>query len=117
MYFIQKLFHIFLQSSRQLQLAISRSGGSAGAIAVDYSIVYLPPGVSDPLQGSMGVVAPAMGSVQMQDGQSLLQFSVPLMGNAFLEEGSSFFIRLNNTTLVGGSKLFLGSTFSSLKVV
>ena len=98
-------------------MAISRSGGSAGAIAVDYSIVYLPPGVSDPLQGSMGVVAPAMGSVQMQDGQSLLQFSVPLMGNAFLEEGSSFFIRLNNTTLVGGSKLFLGSTFSSLKVV
>ena len=87
-------------------MTISRSGGSAGAIAVDYSIFYLPPGVSDPLQGSAGVVAPAMGSVQMQDGLSSLQFNVPLMSDAFLEEGSSFFVQLDNTTLVGGSELF-----------
>ena len=98
-------------------MAISRSGGSAGTIAVDYSIVYLPPGVSDPLQGSTGVVAPAMGSVQIQDGQSSWRFSVPLMSDAFLEEGSSFYVQLDNTTLVGGGELSLDSTctFSSLK--
>ena len=103
----KKNFHIFLQSSRQLQLTISRSGGSIGTIAVDYSIIYLPPGVSDPLQGSTGVVAPAMGSIQIQDGQSSVQFSVPLMSDAFLEEGSSFFVQLDNTTLIGGGELML----------
>ena len=86
-------------------MAVSRSGGSIDVIAVDYSIVYLPPGVSDPLQGSTGVVAPAMGSVQIQDGQSSLQFSVPLVSDAFLEEGSAFFVRIDNTSLVGGGKI------------
>lgn len=91
-------------------MAVSRGGGSAGTIAVDYSIVYLPPGFSDPLQGSTGVVAPAMGSVQIPDGQSSLQFSVPLMSDAFLEEGSSFYVRLDNTTLVGGGEILLALT-------
>lgn len=95
-----------LQSSRELQLAVRRSGGSIGTIAVDYSVVYLPPGVSDPLQGSVGDVAPAMGSIQLQDSQSLLQFSVPLLSGAFLEEGSAFYISLDNTTLVGGGETY-----------
>ena len=71
---------------------------------MDYSIVYLPPGQSDPLQGTTGVVAPAMGSIQIQEGQTSLQFNVPLMSDAFLEEGSAFYVVLDNTTLVGGSK-------------
>lgn len=85
-------------------MAITRGGGSVGTIAVDYSIVYLPPGVSDPLLGSSGIVVPAVGSVQIQDSQSSLQFNVPLMSGAFLEEGSSFYVTLDNTTLVGGGE-------------
>lgn len=87
-----------------MQLEVIRSGGNVGTIAVDYQIVYLPPGVSDPLLGTMGTVAPAMGSIQIPEGQSLLRFNIALMSDAFLEEGSSFFIELVNTTLVGGGK-------------
>lgn len=89
-----------------MQLALVRGGGSVGTIAVDYGIVYLPPGVSDPQQGTAGVVVPAMGSVQMRDGQSSLQFNVPLMSGAFLESGSAFYITLDNVTLVGGGELY-----------
>ena len=93
-----------MQNSRSLQLVISRSGGTVGTIAVDYYIVYLPPGVSDPLLGTTGVVAPAMGSVQIPEGQSSLQFNVPLMSDAFLEEDSAFYVFLVNTTLVSGGE-------------
>ena len=86
-------------------MAVSRGGGTVGIIAVDYSIVYLPPGVTDPQLGSSGVVAPAMGSIQIQEGQSSLQFNVRLMSGAFLEEGSSFYVTLDNTTLVGGGEM------------
>ena len=93
-----------LQNLRNLQLVVTRGGGSVGTIAVDYSIVYLPLGRSDPSQGTTGVVAPAMGSIQIPEGQMSLQFNVPLMSDAFLEEGSAFYVTLDNTTLVGGGK-------------
>ena len=90
---------------------INRSGGSVGTVAVDYDIVYLPPGVSDPLLGTTGVVAPVMGSVQIPEGQSSLQFNVPLMSDAFLEEGSAFYASLINTTLVGAGETSVRCTY------
>ena len=99
-----------LQTSRNLQLVISRSGGTVGTIAVDYDIVYLPPGVLDPFLGTTGVVAPAMGSVQIPEGQSSLQFNVPLMSDAFLEEGSAFYASLVNATLVGAGETSMRCT-------
>ena len=99
-----------LQNSRNLQLVVSRSGGTIGTIAVDYDIVYLAPGVLDPLLGTTGVVAPAMGSVQIPEGQSSLQFNIPLMSDAFLEEDSAFYASLVNATLVGGGETSMTCT-------
>ena len=79
-----------------------RSGDSVGTISVDYGIVYLPVGVTDPVQGDSSVVTMATGSVQLQGGQVLKEFNVTISEDAFLEPRANFYVYLNSTILVGG---------------
>lgn len=92
------------QSPRELRLSVSRSGGSVGIVAVDYRVVYLPFGTSDPAQGVTGVTTMETGSVSLQGGQTLRAFSVPISDDAFLETGGQFFVTLTNVTLTGGGE-------------
>ena len=94
----------FSQSPRELRLAVTRSGGSTGIVAVDYAVVYLPLGTTDPTMGVTGVATIATGSVQIQGGLILREFSVPISDDAFLETGGQFFVSLTNATLIGGGK-------------
>ena len=55
---------------------------SSGDISIDYSIVYLPVGVTDPIRGDSSVVTMTTGSVQLQGGQVLKEFNVTI---SFLE--------------------------------
>ena len=59
-----------------------RSRDSFGTISIDCSIVYLPVGVTDPIQGDSSVVTMTTGSVQLQGGQVLKEFNVTI---SFLE--------------------------------
>ena len=68
-----------------------------GTIAVDYSIVYLPPSGT----GASTALTFA-GFVQFQGGMSTRDFSVTLPDNAFLEIGGNFMATIDNATLVSG---------------
>lgn len=87
---------------RELRLAINRSGDSIGIVAVDYSIIYLPPQITDPSQVDPGMALTFNGSVQFQGGQTLRDFSLTVPDNAFLEVGGNFMATLVNASLIGG---------------
>ena len=72
---------------------------------MDYNVVYLPVGVSDPALGDTSVVTMAAGSVQLQGGQTLAEFSIQISDDAFLEPLANFFVFLNSSTLIGGGEL------------
>ncbi len=82
-------------------LIVERSRGNMGVISIDYSIVYLPAGVSD---GDPEVVTLATGSIQLQGGQSMLEFSVTISNDMFLETGGVFRATITDTNLVDGGK-------------
>ena len=81
---------------------MNRSGDSLGTIRIDYGIVYLPVGVTDPTQGDPSVVTMATGSVRLQGGQVSTEFRVTISEDAFLEPRANFHVYLNSTTLTGG---------------
>ena len=85
---------------------MTRSGDSLGTIRIDYGVVYLPVGVTDPAQGDPSVVTMATGAVQLQGGQVSREFSVTISEDAFLESRANFLVYLNSTTLTGGGRCF-----------
>jgi len=90
------------QTPRELHLTVFRSGDSVGIISIDYSIVYLPAGVTDPIRGNSSVVTMATGSVQLQSGQVSKELNVTISEDAFLEPRANFYAYLNSTMLMGG---------------
>ena len=71
---------------------------------VDYSIVYLPPGVDNLAMGSRGEVIMDGGSVTMPAGQSLTTVTVTLFTTAFIETGAQLYVEINSTEISGGGK-------------
>ncbi len=86
-------------------LVVERSRGSMGVISVDYTIIYLPAGVSD--SGDPRVIALTTGSVQLQGGQSTLEFSVTISNDMFLETGGTFRATITDTDLVDGGEYIM----------
>ena len=89
-----------LQAPRELMLALTRTGDSVGIVAVDYSVVYVPPEGEQ----SQGTTLTFTGSVQLQGGQTSRDFSLTLPDSTFLETGGNFMAVIDNATLVGGGK-------------
>lgn len=83
---------------------MSRIGDAIGIVAVDYTIVYLPAGVTDPTQVDASTAPVLSGSVQLQGGQTLRDFSVTIDDTTFLETGGQFMATLVNVTIIGGGK-------------
>lgn len=107
---IKLFFPLLLQSPRELHLAINRSGSDAGIISVDYSIAYLPAGTSDPALGETSQLEMASGSVQLTGGQTLAEFTVEILDDAFLEPRANFYAYITNVSLIGGGeRLLLGA--------
>ena len=102
-----KIITCALQAPRELRLAVNRSGGAIGIIAVDYSILYLPAGVMDPIQVDRSTALILSGSIQLQGGQTVKDFSVTIDDTVFLETGGEFMATLDNVTIVGGGKHML----------
>lgn len=73
-------------------------------ISVEYTIVYLPLGTSDPAEGDPSAVTMATGAQQLQGGQTLVEFDVEIRNEAFLEARTNFYVSLNSTALVGGGE-------------
>ncbi len=71
---------------------------------MNYSITYLPVGTSDPSLGDSSPLEMARGSVQLVGGQTLAEFTVMILEDAFLEPGANFYAYINTTALVGGGK-------------
>ena len=82
-------------------MVIQRSRGDIGIISIDYTITYVPVGSSN---SDPNAVALAMGSVQLQGGQSTRDFSVTIPNDMFLEPGAAFRATITNSTLVGGGR-------------
>lgn len=77
---------------------MNRTGDSIGIVAVDYSILYVPPQATE----NSNTVLAFSGSVQFQGGQTTRDFSITLPDTAFLETGGNFMATIDNATLVGG---------------
>ena len=80
-------------------MIIARNGGSEGIIIVEYSVVYLPPGVSNPAMGDTSILTNAANSVMMSDGQAEANITVGIASNAFLEQEGSFWLNLTGVLL------------------
>lgn len=77
----------------------ARNGGSEGIIIVEYLVVYLPPGVSNPAMGDTSILTNAANSVMMSDGQAEANITVGIASNAFLEQEGSFWLNLTGVLL------------------
>ena len=82
-----------------MELTIARNGGSEGVIIVEYSVIYLPLGVSDPTMGDTSVFTNAASSVIMSDAESEANVQVDIASNAFLEQEGSFWLNLTGVLL------------------
>ena len=82
-----------------MELTIARNGGSEGVIIVEYSITYLPPGVTDPAMGDTSIFTNAASSVTMSDGEAEAIVQVDIASNAFLEQEGSFWLNLTGVLL------------------
>lgn len=80
-------------------MALVRTGGTNGVLAVDYSVVYLPLGVTDP---ALGIPIVAEGSQRLEGGQERAEFDVTISDELFLEPMANFIAIINDTSLVGG---------------
>ena len=87
---------------RTLSFGLTRTGGTTGDILVQYRIIYLPPGISDPFEGTSGDVAPGTGSIQMLSGQSSANVTVSIFEDGFLDEGSRLYAEITTVQLIGG---------------
>ena len=75
-----------------------RSADSFGTISINYSIVYLPVGVTDLIQRDSSVVTMATGSVKLKGGQMWKEFNVTIISeDAFLEPRANFYAYLKST--------------------
>ena len=74
---------------------------------MEYSIIYLPPGVSDPSMGTASVFTNAAGSITMMDGEAAADIQVDITPNAFLEQEGSFWLNLTRV-LLSSSKHNIG---------
>ena len=97
----------FPQDPRQLHLAVTRNRGTTGTISVDYSVTYLPQGVSDPSEGDTSVFAMASGSVRLVGGQMVAEWDLEILNDAFLDASAQFHVMLSGTNLVEGGKQLL----------
>lgn len=70
-----------------------------GIIIVEYSIVYLPPGVTNPAMGDTSVFANAAGLITMSNGEAEASIQVNIASNAFLEQEGSFWLNLTGVLL------------------
>lgn len=80
-------------------MTIARNGGSEGVIIVEYSVIYLPPGVSNPAMGDSSILTNAANSVMMLHGQAEANVTVGIASNAFLEQEGSFWLNLTGVIL------------------
>lgn len=66
---------------------------------MDYSVVYLPPGVLDPAMGDISVFLNAASSVMMLNGEAEASVLINIASNAFLEPEGSFWLNLTGVLL------------------
>lgn len=83
-----------------------RTGGTFGEVTVQYSIVYLPAGVSDPADGTTGVVTPGSGSLKISAGMSNQSETVQIFGDAFLDVASNLYVNITGVDLSSGTYVY-----------
>lgn len=66
---------------------------------MEYSVIYLPPGVTDPAMGDTSVFMNAASSVTMMDGEAEANIQVDIAPNGFLEQEGSFWLNLTRVLL------------------
>ena len=101
---LETCIYLFPQDPRQLHLAITRNHGTTGTISVDYSVTYLPQGVTDTSEGDSSVFAMASGSVRLLGGQMVAEWDLEILNEAFLDTSAQFHVEMISTNLVEGGK-------------
>jgi len=66
---------------------------------VEYTVVYLPPGTTDPSNGDISVFTNQANSVNMLGGQTEVTVEVDIATNAFLEQEGFFWINVTEVLL------------------
>lgn len=71
---------------------------------VEYSVVYLSPGVTDPNQGQGGVVSAINNTVQIPANANSVDVSLPLFSYGFMEVNGMLYVRILDAELSGNSE-------------
>lgn len=66
---------------------------------MEYFVIYLPPGVTNPAMGDTSVLTSTASSITMLDGDTEANIQVNITSGAFLEQEGSFWINLTRVLL------------------
>lgn len=84
-----------------MSFTLTRSQGTTGEVVVVYSILYLPPGVTDPSSGMSGVAAAATSTATFPSGHATVNAKLNLLTTGMLEKGALVYIQLVSAELSG----------------
>lgn len=85
---------------------MTRSKGTAQQVLVEYRLLYLSPGITDPIQGVGGVAGPSTNTVQLPAGNSSVDVTLTLFSNGFMEENALLYVEITDAELSGGGKKY-----------
>uniref|UniRef100_A0A1X7VF86 Staphylococcus aureus surface protein A n=3 Tax=Amphimedon queenslandica TaxID=400682 RepID=A0A1X7VF86_AMPQE len=91
--------------NRVMSFTLTRSQGTTGEVVVVYSILYLPPGVTDPSSGMSGVAAAATSTATFPNGHSTVNAKLNLLTTGMLEEAALVYIQLVSAELSDAGSL------------
>ena len=82
-----------------MSFSLTRSQGTSGEVVVVYSILYLPPGVTDPSSGMSGVAAASTSTATFPSGHATIDVKLNLLTTGMLEENALVYIQLVSAEL------------------
>ncbi|XP_038661208.1 adhesion G-protein coupled receptor V1 isoform X3 [Scyliorhinus canicula] len=93
-------------AGRFLSLSFARHNGTIGVVKLNFTVLYIPPGVMDLTKAKDDVLnISSKNSIIFTPGQSQISLKLPIRNDAFLQNGASFFVQLESVELVNHTPL------------
>ncbi|XP_078070005.1 adhesion G-protein coupled receptor V1 [Mustelus asterias] len=88
-------------AGRFLSLGFARHNGTIGVVKLNYTVLYIPPGVMDLSKAKDDILnVSSENNIIFMPGQSQISLKLPIRNDAFLQNGASFFVQLETVELV-----------------
>ncbi|XP_078413685.1 adhesion G-protein coupled receptor V1 [Cetorhinus maximus] len=93
-------------AGRFLSLSFARHNGTIGIVKLNYTVLYIPPGIMDLSKAKDDVLnVSSKNDIIFMPGETQISLKLPIRNDAFLQNGASFFIQLETVELVNNIPL------------